>query len=69
MIEEVTNRLVKLIRGALLSGTLPRNEQSLYGGWESKTELTGQWLTQIIHTVRFSHVFYASRLLDLNICI
>uniref|UniRef100_A0A8C6S9L6 Exocyst complex component 2 n=1 Tax=Neogobius melanostomus TaxID=47308 RepID=A0A8C6S9L6_9GOBI len=55
MIEEVTHRLVKLIRGALLSGTLPPNEQSLYGGWENKTDLTGQWMTQIIHIVRGCH--------------
>uniref|UniRef100_A0A3B3ZBA2 Exocyst complex component 2 n=1 Tax=Periophthalmus magnuspinnatus TaxID=409849 RepID=A0A3B3ZBA2_9GOBI len=55
MIEEVTNRLVKLIRGALLNGTLPPHEQSLYGGWESKADLTGQWMTQIIHTVRGCH--------------
>lgn len=54
MIEEMTHRLVKLIRGALLPTTLPRPELSLYGGWENKTELTGAWLTQIIHTVRYS---------------
>uniref|UniRef100_A0A3P8TGJ0 Exocyst complex component 2 n=1 Tax=Amphiprion percula TaxID=161767 RepID=A0A3P8TGJ0_AMPPE len=55
MIEELTNRLVKLIRGALLPTTLPQGELSLYGGWENKTELTGAWLTQIIHTVRGCH--------------
>lgn len=55
MIEELTSRLVKLIRGALLPATLPQGELSLYGGWESKTELAGSWLTQIIHTVRSSH--------------
>ncbi|CAB1459235.1 unnamed protein product [Pleuronectes platessa] len=55
MIEEVTNRLVKLIRGALLPTTLPQGELNLYGGWENKTELTGAWLTQIIHTVRSCH--------------
>lgn len=54
MIEEMTHRLVKFIRGALLPTTLPQAELSLYGGWESKTELSGSWLTQIIHTVRFS---------------
>ena len=54
MIEELTNRLVKLIRGALLPATLPQAELRFYGGWENKTELTGAWLTQIIHTVRFS---------------
>ncbi|XP_077440554.1 exocyst complex component 2 [Vanacampus margaritifer] len=52
MIEEVTNRLVQLVRGALLPATLPQAQRSLYGGWENKTELAGTWLTQIIHTVR-----------------
>uniref|UniRef100_A0A4W6FAG4 Exocyst complex component 2 n=1 Tax=Lates calcarifer TaxID=8187 RepID=A0A4W6FAG4_LATCA len=55
MIEEITNRLVKLIRGALLPTTLPQGELNLFGGWENKTELTGAWLTQIIHTVRACH--------------
>ncbi|KAL3976852.1 C-ets-1 [Sarotherodon galilaeus] len=55
MIEELTSRLVKLIRGALLPATLPQGELSLYGGWESKTDLAGSWLTQIIHTVRGCH--------------
>lgn len=53
MIEELTNRLVKLIRGAVLPTTLPQGELSFYGGWENKTELSGAWLTQIIHIVRF----------------
>ncbi|XP_070302327.1 exocyst complex component 2 isoform X2 [Salvelinus sp. IW2-2015] len=52
MIEEVTHRLVKLVRGALLPSTLTELELRLYGGWENKTELTGPWLTQVIHTVR-----------------
>ncbi|CAJ1061199.1 exocyst complex component 2 isoform X1 [Xyrichtys novacula] len=55
MIEEMTNRLVKLIRGALLPTTLPKGELNMYGGWENKTELSGTWLTQIIHTVRGCH--------------
>ncbi|XP_056132025.1 exocyst complex component 2 isoform X2 [Lampris incognitus] len=55
MIEELTHRLVKLIRGALLPITLPRGEVSFYGGWENKMELTGPWLTQVIHTVRGCH--------------
>uniref|UniRef100_A0A3B3V8V8 Exocyst complex component 2 n=1 Tax=Poecilia latipinna TaxID=48699 RepID=A0A3B3V8V8_9TELE len=55
MIEELTNRLVKLIRGALLPTTLPQGELHVYGGWEDKTELTGAWFTQIIHTVRGCH--------------
>lgn len=52
MIEELTNRLVRLIRGAILPTTLPQQELSFYGGWENKAELTGTWHTQIIHTVR-----------------
>uniref|UniRef100_A0A4W5N8Z1 Exocyst complex component 2 n=1 Tax=Hucho hucho TaxID=62062 RepID=A0A4W5N8Z1_9TELE len=52
MIEEVTHLLVKLVRGALLPSTLTELELRLYGGWENKTELTGPWLTQVIHTVR-----------------
>uniref|UniRef100_A0A3B5LA52 Exocyst complex component 2 n=1 Tax=Xiphophorus couchianus TaxID=32473 RepID=A0A3B5LA52_9TELE len=55
MIEELTNRLVKLICGALLPTTLPQGELQVYGGWEDKTELTGAWFTQIIHTVRGCH--------------
>ncbi|KAI1889220.1 hypothetical protein AGOR_G00176870 [Albula goreensis] len=55
MIEEVMHRLVKLVRGALLPSTLTELELRLYGGWESKTELSGLWLTQVIHTVRVSH--------------
>ncbi|KAL1022702.1 hypothetical protein UPYG_G00031250 [Umbra pygmaea] len=52
MIEEMTHRLVKLVRGALLPSTLTEPELRLYGGWERTTELTGAWLTQVIHTVR-----------------
>ncbi|XP_034737467.1 exocyst complex component 2 [Etheostoma cragini] len=55
MIEEMTNRLVKLVRGAVLPTTLPHGELSFYGGWQNKTELTGTWLTQIIHIVRACH--------------
>ncbi|KAJ8395529.1 hypothetical protein AAFF_G00032630 [Aldrovandia affinis] len=55
MIEEVTHRLVKLVRGALLPSTLSELELRLYGGWEGKAELNGHWLTQAIHTVRVSH--------------
>lgn len=55
MIEEMTHRLVKLVRGALLPSTLPQGERNFYGGWENKTELSGVWLTQIIHTVRACH--------------
>lgn len=52
MIEEMTHRLVKLVRGALLPTTLPKSDQNLYGGWDNKTDLSGKWLTQIMHTVR-----------------
>uniref|UniRef100_A0A8C9WJW0 Exocyst complex component 2 n=1 Tax=Scleropages formosus TaxID=113540 RepID=A0A8C9WJW0_SCLFO len=55
MIEEVTHRLVKLVRGALLPSSLTEAELRLYGGWEAGSELTGPWLTQVIHTVRVSH--------------
>ncbi|KAM6962731.1 exocyst complex component 2 [Aplochiton taeniatus] len=55
MIEEVTHRLVKLVRGALLPSTLSEAELRLYGGWESKAELTGPWITQVINTVRVCH--------------
>ncbi|CAL8309234.1 unnamed protein product [Lota lota] len=55
MIEELTHRLVKLVRGALLPATLPPGELGLYGGWENKTDLTGLWVTQVIHTVRCCH--------------
>jgi len=64
MIEEMINRLVKLVRGAVLPTTLPQGELSFYGGWENKTDLTGAWLTQVIHIVRFeplSHWFCAVR--------
>ncbi|KPP77783.1 exocyst complex component 2-like [Scleropages formosus] len=48
MIEEVTHRLVKLVRGALLPSSLTEAELRLYGGWEAGSELTGPWLTQVI---------------------
>ncbi|MBN3313124.1 EXOC2 protein, partial [Atractosteus spatula] len=55
MIQEVMHTLVKLIRGALLSNSLSEGELRQYGGWETKSELSGQWLTQVIHTVRMSY--------------
>ncbi|KAL4631005.1 exocyst complex component 2 [Arapaima gigas] len=55
MIEEVTHRLVKLVRGALLPSTLTEAELRLYGGWQTSGELTGPWLSQVIHTVRVSY--------------
>ncbi|XP_061595015.1 exocyst complex component 2 [Cololabis saira] len=55
MIEELTTQLVKLVRGALLPSTLPQGNHSPYAGWENQEELSGFWLTQIIHTVRSCH--------------
>ncbi|MBN3309213.1 EXOC2 protein, partial [Amia calva] len=55
MIQEVMHSLVKLIRGALLPSSLTELELRQYGGWEMKSELSGQWLTQVIHTVRVSY--------------
>ncbi|KAI5090576.1 exocyst complex component 2, partial [Silurus meridionalis] len=55
MIEEVTRRLVQLVRGALLPSSLSENELRIYGGWNTNPPLTGAWLTQTIHTVRLSH--------------
>ncbi|XP_047932064.1 exocyst complex component 2 isoform X2 [Anser cygnoides] len=54
MIQEVMHSLVKLIRGALLPFSLREGESRQYGGWEMKTELSGQWLTHVIQTVRLS---------------
>ncbi|XP_069765761.1 exocyst complex component 2 isoform X2 [Narcine bancroftii] len=55
MIQEVINSLVKLIRGALLPSSLAEIELKKYAGWEAKLELSGQWLTHIIHTVRLNY--------------
>ncbi|XP_041103943.1 exocyst complex component 2 [Polyodon spathula] len=55
MIQEVMLSLMKLIRGALLPFSLSEVELKQYGGWEMKSELSGQWLTQVIHTVRVSY--------------
>uniref|UniRef100_A0A671QTR9 Exocyst complex component 2 n=1 Tax=Sinocyclocheilus anshuiensis TaxID=1608454 RepID=A0A671QTR9_9TELE len=55
MIEEVTRRLVQLVRGALLPSSLTEQQLRQYGGWNTKTPLRGAWLTQVIHTVRLSH--------------
>ncbi|NWU95069.1 EXOC2 protein, partial [Upupa epops] len=54
MIQEVMHSLVKLIRGALLPFSLREGESRQYGGWEMKSELSSQWLTQVIQTVRLS---------------
>ncbi|XP_038652674.1 exocyst complex component 2 isoform X2 [Scyliorhinus canicula] len=55
MTQEVINSLVKLIRGALLPSSLVEIELKQYGGWEAKMELSGQWLTHIIHTMRLNY--------------
>ncbi|XP_041040472.1 exocyst complex component 2 [Carcharodon carcharias] len=55
MIQEVISSLVKLIRGALLPSSLVEVELRQYGGWEAKMELSGQWLTHIIHTMRLNY--------------
>ncbi|NXP25160.1 EXOC2 protein, partial [Scytalopus superciliaris] len=54
MIQEVMHSLAKLIRGALLPFSLREGELRQYGGWEMKSELSGQWLTHVIQTVRLS---------------
>ncbi|XP_046767384.1 exocyst complex component 2 isoform X2 [Gallus gallus] len=54
MIQEVMHSLEKLIRGALLPFSLKEGESRQYGGWEMKSELSGQWLTHVIQTVRLS---------------
>uniref|UniRef100_A0A6I8NCK0 Exocyst complex component 2 n=1 Tax=Ornithorhynchus anatinus TaxID=9258 RepID=A0A6I8NCK0_ORNAN len=54
MIQEVMYSLVKLIRGALLPFSLREGELRQFEGWEMKSELSGQWLTHVIHTVRLT---------------
>lgn len=44
--------LVKLIRGALLPLSIPEGGVRQYGGWEVKSELSGQWLAHVIQTIR-----------------
>lgn len=67
MIEEMTHRLVKLVRGALLPTTLPKSEQNLYGGWDNKTDLSGDWLTQIMHTIRWLTVSITLILISISV--
>nr|XP_020832311.1 exocyst complex component 2 isoform X4 [Phascolarctos cinereus] len=55
MIQEVMYSLVKLIRGSLLPFSLKEGELRQYGGWEMKSELSGQWLTHVIQTVRLTY--------------
>jgi exocyst complex component 2 len=52
MIQDVMHSLVKLIRGALLPLSIREGEGRQYGGWEVKSELSGQWLVHVIQTVR-----------------
>ncbi|KAG8508875.1 Exocyst complex component 2, partial [Galemys pyrenaicus] len=51
MIQEVMHCLVRLIRGALLPLSIPEGGARLYGGWEVKSELSGQWLAHVIQTI------------------
>ncbi|XP_053458502.1 exocyst complex component 2 [Nycticebus coucang] len=55
MIQEVTHSLVKLIRGALLPLSIWEGEARQYGGWEVKSELSGQWFTHVIQTIRLTY--------------
>ncbi|ELK06625.1 Exocyst complex component 2 [Pteropus alecto] len=55
MIQEVMHCLVKLIRGALLPLSIPEGGVRQYGGWEVKSELSGQWLTHVIQTIRLTY--------------
>lgn len=55
MIQQLMKSLVKLIRGALLPFSLGENELRDYGGWEMKSELSGQWLAHVIQTVRYAY--------------
>ncbi|XP_063056714.1 exocyst complex component 2 [Engraulis encrasicolus] len=55
MIEEVVTRLVLLLRGCLLPTSLPDVQLRLYGGWDNTPPLTGQHITQSIHTIRLCH--------------
>ncbi|XP_006143115.1 exocyst complex component 2 isoform X1 [Tupaia chinensis] len=55
MIQEVMYSLVKLIRGALLPLSIREGEARQYGGWEVKSELSGQWLAHAIQTVRLTY--------------
>ncbi|XP_066479614.1 exocyst complex component 2 [Tiliqua scincoides] len=55
MIQQVMKSLVKLIRGALLPFSLGESELKEYGGWEMKSELSGQWLPHVIQTIRLTY--------------
>nr|XP_055178750.1 exocyst complex component 2 isoform X2 [Nyctereutes procyonoides] len=55
MIQEIMQCLVKLIRGALLPLSIPECGVRQYGGWEVKSELSGQWLAHVIQTIRLTY--------------
>lgn len=55
MIHEVMHCLVKLVRGALLPLSIPEGGVRQYGGWEVKSELSGQWLIHVIQTIRLTY--------------
>ncbi|XP_036113303.1 exocyst complex component 2 isoform X3 [Molossus molossus] len=55
MIQEVMHCLVKLVRGALLPLSVPEGGVKQYGGWDVKSELSGQWLTHVIQTIRLTY--------------
>ncbi|XP_037375060.1 exocyst complex component 2 isoform X3 [Talpa occidentalis] len=55
MIQEVMHCLVRLIRGALLPHSITEGGARLYGGWEVKSELSGQWLAHVIQTIRLTY--------------
>lgn len=53
MIQEVMHCLVKLVRGALLPLSISEGGARQHGGWEGKSELSGQWLAHVIQTMRY----------------
>ncbi|XP_008052216.1 exocyst complex component 2, partial [Carlito syrichta] len=55
MIQEVMHSLVKLIRGALLPLSIRDGDSRQFGGWEVKSELSGQWLAHVIQTMRLTY--------------
>ncbi|KAG7264212.1 hypothetical protein CRUP_033468 [Coryphaenoides rupestris] len=62
MIEELTHRWWVWCAAApppppppSCPATLPPADRERYGGWEDKAELSGRWVTQVIHTVRGCH--------------
>lgn len=47
--------LVKLVRGALLPLSISEGGARQHGGWEGKSELSGQWLAHVIQTMRLTY--------------